>query len=111
MEQTRVRQSAWGKPPKFTYNDYIVSAVLSTFSKKYFRMDRGRLSVAPISKVPKIPHRYHEWLLNPEKEADADDPYEIPQLPESPDFVAPFRSIRPYRVLAQRSYGPLCIIQ
>jgi len=57
LELARVK-SQQGNNFKYTYTDYIISAVLSTFIPSYFLLDQNKTSRITISPLPDIPREY-----------------------------------------------------
>lgn len=54
-----------GSTVKYTYNDYIISAVLSTFVPQYFLLDQVRSTRIKMTTLPKLPVKTpkpFEWL-------------------------------------------------
>jgi len=62
LELARVK-SQQGNNFKYTYTDYIISAVLSTFIPSYFLLDQNKTSRITISPLPDIPRKYLDPYL------------------------------------------------
>ena len=63
MEMLRVKQQQ-GQGFRFTYNDYIIGAVLSTFCPKFFLLDQTRAARVTITQLPPLPDHALDWLIS-----------------------------------------------
>jgi len=62
LELSRVK-SQQGNNFKYTYTDYIIGAVLSTFIPSYFLLDQNKTSRVTISPLPDLPRNYLQPYL------------------------------------------------